>query len=89
MTKTYSRKSGHVHGVNKASGIPRAFVGRPVHISNPQRCHLGWQRADKFSKFVPPDDTLKKHSLTLFLHFFVKHFPKLLNLTLRKTLFCG
>ena len=65
-----------MHGVNKASGILRAFVGRPVHISNPQRCHLGWQRADKFSKFMPTNDTLKKHPDSL-LAFLCKTFPEI------------
>ena len=43
----------------------------------------------KFSKFVSPD-TLKMHLLALsFLRVFCKIFSKLLNLTLRKTLFRG
>ena len=33
----------------------QSFLDKPVHKSNIQRCHHGWWRAGKFSKFVPPD----------------------------------
>ena len=68
---------------------PEFFLGRPVHISDPRRCRHGWRRAEKFSKFVPPN-TLKMHSLALsVLRFLCKTFPKSLKLSLRKTLFRG
>ena len=71
------------------SDASRVFLDRLVHISDPRRCHHGWRRAEKFSKFVPPN-TLKMHSLALsVLRFLCKTFPKSLKLSLRKTLFRG
>ena len=59
--------------------VSRVFWGRPVHTSNPRRCH-DWLRMGNVSKFVPPD-ALKMHSLTLsVLRFFVKPFPNDLSL---------
>ena len=69
--------------------VHRVVLGRPVHTLNTGRHHHGWHRADKFSKFVPPD-TLKKHSLAhSVLRILCKRFSKLLKLTLQKTLFRG
>ena len=46
------------------SDISRAFLGRPVHTSNPWSCPHGWCRLGKFSEYVPPD-VQKTHSLVL------------------------
>ena len=69
--------------------VHRVVLGRSVHTSNTRRGHHGWRRAEKFSKFVPPD-TLKMHSLAhSVLRFICKRFSKILKLTLQKTIFRG
>ena len=50
--------------LDTCSNVSRIFLGRPIHTLNPWRCHHGWCRAEKFSKFVLPD-TLKMHSLKI------------------------
>ena len=77
-----------IYGIIKdVIDVFRVFLGIPVHTSNPRRHHHGWP--EKFLKFVPPD-ILRKHFLALSVtRFFYKAFSKLLELSLRKTLFCG
>lgn len=59
------------------SDISRVFLGRLIHILNPQRCHHGWCWVVKFSKFEPPD-ALKIHSVALYVLRFHLTFSKLL-----------
>ena len=89
-----SRKNSRLFKLNnrnscEISDVSRVFLGRPVHTSNARSRQDGWRWAECFSKLVPPE-TLKKHSLALStLKFLCKTFPKLLKLSLQKTLFRG
>ena len=67
-----------------SSDVSRVFLGRPVHITNPQRNQHGWRQAEKFAIVVLPN-TLKMHSLAPYvLIFFVKHFQNCLNFPYEK-----
>ena len=69
------------------SDVSRVFLGRPVHTSNPQRCHHSCRWAEKFSKFVLQMLSKCTPRHFLLLNNFVKHLSNYLILHYRTLLF--